>query len=235
MPEKPPPQQITYVKPEWKIHTSFFILLLVVALGIALGPLEQSVQRPGGFLLLFNVIQFACFFLIPLYVVGIKYNQPKQALGMQEKPFSQGLGRGISWGLMLYCLNVLAAVLLIIIFPDHLPKEQPIVQAMLEGRNSFELFGLVFSVTVLAPLGEEIFFRAFMMGAIEARFGLLAGIVISAAVFAAMHLSLWHFFPLFVGGCGFALLYAKYRDISLNIIAHAVWNSIAVILTFSTR
>ena len=235
MPEKPSPQPITYVKPEWKIRTSVFILLLVAALGVLLIPLEQSVQRPGGLLLISMLIQFACFFLIPLYVAGVKYDQPPQALGIQEKPFSQGLGKGISWGITLKILSVLVFVALLLLFPDHPQEEQMIVQAMLEENNSFELFGLVVGLTVLAPVGEEIFFRAFMMGAIEARFGRLAGVVISSIVFAALHENIWNFLPLFVGGCGFALLYAKYRDISLNIVAHSVWNGIAVILMFSIR
>ncbi|MCL1905859.1 MAG: CPBP family intramembrane metalloprotease [Clostridiales bacterium] len=230
-------QQVIYVRPEWKIWPSFMILILVVALGVALAPFGESVKRPGGFLLLANVLQFACFFLIPLFVVTVGHKQPLQALGIQEISFARGLGKGLLWGVMLYILNVLASVLLVMVFPEHPQEQQMIMQAMLEEGNSFELAGLVFCVIVLAPVGEEMLFRAFMLGALEARFGGLAGVVISSLVFGAIHCweSLWFFLPLFLGGCGFALLYIKYRDIYLNIIAHAVWNSIAVALMFAIR
>jgi membrane protease YdiL (CAAX protease family) len=208
------------------------ILLLVLALGLVLIPFEDSVQRPGGFLLFFSVLQFACFFLIPLYVVGVRHRQPLQALGIQEKPLIRGLGKGLLWGIVLFSLFILAARLQLMFFPEQPQETQTVIQAMLDESNAFELFGLVFSVIVLAPVGEEIFFRAFMMGALEARFGRLVGVVISSLVFAALHESLWNIFPMFVGGCGFALLYTKYRDISLNITAHAVWNSIVIFLVF---
>jgi membrane protease YdiL (CAAX protease family) len=79
-----------------------------------------------------------------------------------------------------------------------------------------------------------------MMGAIEARFGRWAGVLGSALVFGLVHIesaatAIWNFLPLFAGGCGFAFMYSKYRDISLNFVAHATWNSIAVILMFATR
>jgi membrane protease YdiL (CAAX protease family) len=233
--KKPPQQQIAYVQPEWKIWPSFMILVLTVVLGVALAPFQERALRPGGFLLLISVVQFACFFLIPLYVAGVRRKQPLLALGIQNKFFAHGLGKGLLWGVMLYALNILTAILMLMLFPNQPQEPQLIIRAMLEEGNTFELCGLIFCVTVLAPIGEEIFFRAFMMGALEARFSRPVGIIISSLVFGAVHENMWNFFPLFVGGCGFAMLYAKYRDISLNIIAHAVWNSIAVVFMFSMK
>jgi len=231
--KKPSQQQVTYVKPEWKIWHGFAILLLALALEVVMAPLQESARRPGGLLLLAMVCQFACFFLIPLFVASVLQKQPLTVLGIQNKPFVQGLGKGLLWGLVLYALNMLVTTLLLLLFPEQPQTPQLIIQAMLEEDSVFELFGLVFCVTVLAPVSEEIFFRAFMMGALEARYGRLIGVVVSSLVFAAVHGSVWAFFPLFAGGCGFAILYAKYRDISVNIIAHATWNSIVVFLLFS--
>jgi membrane protease YdiL (CAAX protease family) len=236
--ENPSQQQMEYVRPQWKIWHSFMILLLTFALGTAVyiffANISGSVQRPGGILLLENVLQFACFFLAPLYIAGIRYQQPPQALGLRQKPLSQGLGKAMLWGLLLFSLNVLASLLLVVLFPGHQQEQQTVVQALMDCNN-FELCGLIFCLTVLVPVSEEIFFRAFMMGALEARFGLWPAVIISASIFGAMHESIWNFLPLFAGGCGFALLYAKYRDISLNIIAHATWNSIAILLMFAAR
>ncbi|MCL2495881.1 MAG: CPBP family intramembrane metalloprotease [Clostridiales bacterium] len=222
--------QDIYVKPKWKIWPGFLILFISFVIGVIPFLFENSVQRPSGFLILLNVLQFACFFLIPLYVAGVLYKQPLQALGIQARFLTRGVGKALQWGFMLWLLNVLAAIILQVIFPNQPQDMQMLMQAMLEESNAFELGGLIFCVTVLAPIGEEIFFRAFLFGALEARFGTLVGIIISAAVFGILHETIWNFFPLFVGGCGFALLYAKYRDISMNIVAHATWNSISVIL-----
>lgn len=233
--KKPSQQHILYIRPEWKIWPSFAIILLVLALGALLSLFQESVQRPGGFLLLGSVLQFACFFLIPLYVVTVRHKQPLPALGIQEKFLTNGLGKALLWGLLLFGLHFLIAVLLLIFFPEHPQEQQFVVQAMLEEDRTFELAGLIFYIIVLAPVGEEIFFRAFLLGALETRFGSLAGIVISSLVFGALHEGMWNFLPIFAGGCGFALLYIKYRDVSMNIFAHAVWNSIIVLLMFGAR
>ena len=239
MRKKSSQQQTIYVRPEWRIRTSFFILLLMIALELLVALFQGSVQREGGFLLLLSIIQFSVFFLIPLYVATVRHKQPPQALGIPEKPFFRGLGKGLLWGAMLFVLNMFAAYALILLFPEHTQDTQMIIQAMLEENNSFEFFGLIVCITVLAPVGEEIFFRAFMMGALEARFGSLAGVLISSFVFGAMHEGMWDFFPfilpIFLSGCGFALLYIKYRDVYLNIIAHAAYNCIVVFLMFGAR
>ncbi|MCL1975632.1 MAG: CPBP family intramembrane metalloprotease [Firmicutes bacterium] len=235
MQKKSSQQQVNYVKPEWKIWHSLCILILVIFLGVILAPFEKSAVRPGGFILFANVVQFACFFLIPLYISGVICKQPLQSLGIQVRIPKGNIIKGLSWGALLYVLNVLASAVIEIVFPGHPEEPQMIMQIMMEESSAFELACLVFCVTVLAPLGEEIFFRSFMMGALQNRFGRLAAVLLSAVVFAAVHGSLWFFFPLFVGGCGFALLFAKYRDISINIIAHATWNSIAVLLMFALR
>ncbi|MCL1816337.1 MAG: CPBP family intramembrane metalloprotease [Clostridiales bacterium] len=227
-------------RPKWKIWHSFAILVFIVILESALYLFKESVMQPGGLMLIGNMLQFACFLLFPLYIAGIHYKQSPQVLGIQNKPFFMGLGKGLSWGASLYILQILAANLLWFIFPDLPMESQSVVTTMLTEGKGIELFGIIISIIVLAPVGEEIFFRAFMMGALQARFGRLAGVLISALVFAAMHFeatlaSVWIVFPLFVGGCGFGILYAKYQDISLNIISHATWNSIALILLFANH
>jgi len=227
------PSDDIYVQPAWKIWPCFLILIFSFVTGAIPYFFYDSVQRPSGFLILLNVLQFACLFLIPLYVAGVIHKQPLQALGIQARFLTRGLGRALLWGFMLNMLSVLTFFIVLVIIPHELPDMQVLMKAMTEDVNAFELGGLIFCTTVLAPIGEEIFFRAFLFGALEARFGALAGMVISAAIFGILHESIWNFLPLFVGGCGFTILYIKYRDISMNIVAHATWNIISVLLTLS--
>ena len=95
-----------------------------------------------------------------------------------------------------------------------------------------ELFLAVIMGVVLAPLGEEIFFRGFFYPALRRRFGAAWGIVITALFFSALHFDLYRLLPIAVGGIGLTYLYEKTRNIWTSIIAHGVWNGIMIALIF---
>ena len=49
-------------------------------------------------------------------------------------------------------------------------------------------------------------------------------------VFGAMHMNIWVFLPMFVGGVGFAWPYDKKHNLYINILAHITWNTISMAL-----
>lgn len=54
----------------------------------------------------------------------------------------------------------------------------------------------------------------------------------SGAIFALLHLDLWRFLPLALGGIGLAYLYDRTGNILASIIAHATWNTIMILLLY---
>ena len=88
------------------------------------------------------------------------------------------------------------------------------------------------AVVVLAPLGEELVFRALLMRELAGRIGALGAVVVSAAIFTAAHGDAWFAWPravaLFALGVGFALVYRR-LGLPAAIAAHAAVNLSAVI------
>lgn len=77
---------------------------------------------------------------------------------------------------------------------------------------------------IIAPVGEEIFFRGFVFGCFRERWGLFLGAVLSSFLFALVHVSLVALAPLFLIGC--ILCYIRHRTGSLypSMLFHALFN-----------
>jgi len=95
--------------------------------------------------------------------------------------------------------------------------------------------GLVLSVllvALVAPIAEELAFRGVILPAIGARWGQWPAILLSAALFAAYHVSLWLFFPMLVLGAALGWLAVARRSLWPAIALHVMYNSLAVAAAF---
>ena len=106
----------------------------------------------------------------------------------------------------------------------------PPIEALLQNSDSSSLWFLCFGIIVLAPISEELIFRRFIFGFLAPRCGFITSLLITAGVFAAIHLS-WYSLPaLFLLGIGFQLIYLKFGSLYPAIIMHSFNNAIAVII-----
>jgi membrane protease YdiL (CAAX protease family) len=106
--------------------------------------------------------------------------------------------------------------------------EQPWIVALAETGGAPRIL-LLLSAAVAAPIGEEVFFRGWMLPYLG-RLGLPSAVVVSSACFAAMHFHLPGLALYFIFGVGLAVLYLSTRSLLAPILAHAVNNLIAVTL-----
>jgi len=87
------------------------------------------------------------------------------------------------------------------------------------------------AVVVLAPIGEELVFRALLLRELAGRIEARNAVLVSAAIFTAAHADAWLAWPraagLFMLGVGFALVYRRYGLLAA-IGAHAAVNATAV-------
>lgn len=91
---------------------------------------------------------------------------------------------------------------------------------------------VVFSVLALAvwtPIAEEVFFRGFILRGLANRWGFTPALVISAAVFAALHLAPALLLPVFVTGLLLGFLYQRTGSLWPCIAVHAAQNLVAVL------
>ncbi|MDP1849149.1 MAG: type II CAAX endopeptidase family protein [Solirubrobacteraceae bacterium] len=94
--------------------------------------------------------------------------------------------------------------------------------------NALVVIGLV---TVIAPLGEELFFRGFFYGALRNWRGPALAAILSGAVFGGVHLGsspIGYLVPLAFFGIGLCLLYEWTGSLYPPIALHALNNSIAL-------
>lgn len=100
------------------------------------------------------------------------------------------------------------------------------------GTAPWQLVLTVFALVVLAPLGEELLFRALLLRALARRLSFWAAALVSGACFAAAHVDSYLLWPravaLVLTGVGLAWLYRR-RGYWAAVAAHATVNTIASI------
>lgn len=86
------------------------------------------------------------------------------------------------------------------------------------------LLALTFMGVVVAPLGEEILFRAGLFRLCRRVLPRWAALLLSALAFATLHWNAVHFLPLAVLGIVFALAYEKTGSLLVPVVAHGLFN-----------
>jgi membrane protease YdiL (CAAX protease family) len=88
---------------------------------------------------------------------------------------------------------------------------------------------IVLGGVVIAAITEEIIYRGMLYATLRRYLGPLTSIVVSAAIFAALHQMAYGFLVLFVIGFLLAYLYERTGSLVASIVAHAAHN----LLTFT--
>jgi len=102
-----------------------------------------------------------------------------------------------------------------------------------KATSPIGILSIIVTVGVLAPIAEELFFRGLLYGAIRKRGDFLRSdrktiwfsIIVSSAIFSAIHFQLLLFPALFVVGIIFAWIYEKYQRLAPAIWAHIGFNA----------
>ncbi|HEY9758493.1 MAG TPA: CPBP family glutamic-type intramembrane protease [Oculatellaceae cyanobacterium] len=106
-------------------------------------------------------------------------------------------------------------------------SNNPIIGLILEAARSGNPASTIFfylTLAVLAPICEETLFRGFLYANLRRSLGVFPSMAISAALFAAFHMDVGAFLPLFTLGSLFALVFEKHKSIVPSMVAHGLWN-----------
>jgi uncharacterized protein len=96
------------------------------------------------------------------------------------------------------------------------------------GQN---FWGVLFTIGVVAPVVEELLFRGVILDGLQIRYSLKTAVIVSSALFAITHILPHAVVNAFLLGFFFAWLKLKTGSLRLCIIAHALYNSVPLILT----
>ena len=112
-----------------------------------------------------------------------------------------------------------------------LDEKQELPERLGAGDSLSQTLLVAFLVTVVAPLGEELFFRGFFFRALRNWQGVVPAAILTGLVFGAIHFGsapVGFLLPLAVLGVGLCLLYHWTGSLYPSIALHALNNSLAL-------
>ena len=135
----------------------------------------------------------------------------------------------VGWTLLawagFFVFSAVWAQLLDITESDDLPQELGV------DSSTVALVAVAVLVCVLAPIAEELFFRAFCFTALRRTLGMLPAAVVTGMIFGAIHLGgtdIEFIVPLMVFGFFLCLLYVWTGSLLPSIVLHALNNALAL-------
>jgi len=102
----------------------------------------------------------------------------------------------------------------------------PMLELVLQGSDPWALACFAFTAVVVAPFFEEILFRGVLLPVLGTWLGPTGAVALSAALFAAAHLSLGEWIPLFLLGIGLGVLRLRSGRLASCVLLHAFWNGL---------
>jgi membrane protease YdiL (CAAX protease family) len=100
------------------------------------------------------------------------------------------------------------------------------------------LMGVIVTVVVavlVGPFVEEVVFRGVAFAQLERLQGLAGGVIGSSVLFGLLHVNPLEFVPLVAAGALFAWLFYRTRSLWSAVLAHAVFNLVAVVAIYALR
>lgn len=115
-----------------------------------------------------------------------------------------------------------------------LPEEpQDLIAIFANTKSSLVLAGMLVVACVLAPLSEELMFRAGLYRFCRQRLGRPTALLINGVCFGALHGNWAGFLPLALLGVALSLAYEATGDIRVSVVAHALFNLNTVVIVLS--
>ena len=147
-------------------------------------------------------------------------------LGLRA-PTLRGLGVAVLAGIANQPIVSLLTWAAHLVLPQDWVEDFDSKQRMLEMIFSTQAVPFLATVTIAAPLGEELFFRGFALPAFRRSMGTLAAAIVTGAMFSIIHLDRVGFVGLWEIGVLLALLRVATGSLWTSIVCHAVNNGIA--------
>lgn len=244
--EKPPAKAIDITSGQVVGAALFTFILAGVAVYLLLMPalISPAVSQQD----LINLEGEPWFVLFELIVqdsilVAIAYDQgvfrkrlTKEEIGLRVDPAAGRVPKQVGIGVLAGAGTFMLSVVTIQILIDALTMSGvnlggagPALQPRIASLNDYG-FWLVSGV-VIAPIAEEFFFRGYALGGFVKRGLTNRGLLVTSALFAAVHMDPFSFGPLFVAGMVLGILRVKTNSLAAPIAAHATNNFIVMTLT----
>lgn len=237
------------------VLVSFFVLGLVGTLalsaitGISIDQMADlsklDFNKPGtiNFLRGMQFVQFISLFVVPTIICTWLFTADrKKYLGL-KRPSHSGFFL-VAVGVMLIAIpftNWLGQLNQNIPFPSGMEKwmkaqedeAAQTIQALLSRQSVKDLVLNILCIAGLAAVGEELLFRGMAQRLLIKIFkSPWAGIIISAAIFSAMHMQFFGFLPRFALGVLLGVIYWYSGSLWVAILAHFIYDTVLIVLAW---
>jgi membrane protease YdiL (CAAX protease family) len=200
----------------------------------------EKLRQPGmlTFLRGMQLVQFIGLFVLPAWICSRLFSyEPNRFLGFQ----SPNLTNFWFWSILIMII-LLPFVQFVgelnqrIAFPGGIKdwmqaqekSAEQTVKALLSANTPADLLLNIVFVAVLAGVGEELLFRGLIQRLLTRKYGRWMGIVVAAALFSAMHLQFYGFFPRFILGMVLGILFAYSGSLWVAILAHFFYDAMLI-------
>ena len=160
------------------------------------------------------------------YAFAALHGRPAAAdFGLRRAPLWRSAGLLLAVWIGFFVLSAIWAAAL------GLHEQQKLPEELGADGPLANVLAVVVLITVIAPLGEELFFRGFFFGALRNWRGPWVAAVLTGLVFGAIHAGsspVGYLVPLAFFGFGLCLLYESTGSLYPSIALHALNNSIAL-------
>lgn len=234
-PAQPPPAR----DPFW----TYFDLLLVLGLllpamaliglaaGLVVAFVPASRADPTPLILPTQLALYVLVYVDFWVVLKFRYGKPVMTSLGWRRPNLNLLVIAIGGAALAFALSGFASLL-------HTPKVPSPIDKLTSSPASLILFGIM-AVTI-APLFEELFFRGFIQPLLSRTFGVIAGILLTAALFGLLHAPeyswAWQYaLTVSLAGAVFGWLRARTNSIVPSTIMHGCYNAVFVVALAMTK
>lgn len=100
-----------------------------------------------------------------------------------------------------------------------------LLESIFSGNATLQILGFVM-IVVLAPIGEEFFFRGTIQRLLYPSMRGWLSILLTTALFAFIHFQIDNFAAILILGLALGILYHRTRSLWVTIVAHMVYNGV---------
>jgi uncharacterized protein len=219
---------------DWEIVWQVFMLgfffvgqfLLPFVFGAVISPGSLTMRGQG-------IYVFASYALMSSLTIGVLYLSIKSYFPLPPDWFKfNWKSSWLLWGIGGY-LVATPIVIVVSILNEKIWQGQggsnPLLQIVLEGKDSTALLLFFLTAAVAAPLFEEFLFRGFLLPSLTRYVPVWAAICLSGLLFGVAHLSLSEIIPLTTLGIILGIVYARTKNLLAPMLLHSLWNSTTLI------
>lgn len=220
----------------WRVVDIFFTLILYVALLFVFVVFTKGLFGSGiddrsitARLLAEDIFDALILSFLPILLVVKGYRARLAEIGLHTQSLVRNFVTGVIAGTVIWgVVFVFDAAIEALIGPIKL---HPYLERLNGATSLFGQVVVMFSIVVLAPISEEIYFRGFVYTILRKNYGVAIGILVSSILFSIVHFDSFSVTQVLIAGVGFAFLFHLTRSLVPSIVAHTTFNLLTIFVS----